>query len=255
MFQDTLFVHANRDIVQDVQYELANLEPPVREGILLGCKKAGYDSDIADLIIEWEQAGIKEDPDNTVISLYQYIAKYSNQNDDFREILQSAVSNQSLVALIGRDTIQEYGNGERKGGITLNIGNVTNLGNMQITEKGDNYLVMDDQGIDRNVLLAQIVGLQTKLDNDLYTEESYEALLSHLDYEFAQYRDLNKSNEYNRLNNSFEEVKAEKEEAESKDKLKKFLSVASSIVSLVTATPKVIELVSKVVNHIGNIFK
>lgn len=188
MFQDSYFLDNNKDFLEHLKPKLGGLEPNDREGILIGCAQLGYQESIADILIDWE-IGCWETNENILLRLYEYFLKNINKNDNFYEIIESAIANiDTIHSSAIRNLLLEFMK-TKKGKDNMKIGNINVFGgNPQINTGGNNTQINSAiQAQDQDQIYQKLIEIQEQLEQqDYYADEKYNNLIAHLDYELDQ---------------------------------------------------------------------
>lgn len=253
MFQDLDYIQNNPDIIQDIRSRMRTFPPSVREGIIIGISKASYDPCVADLIIDWEQNALQE-PKSICIPVYQYIAENWKKNEDFREIMMAAISNKDTSKILADANLLNGIAFDIKEGKGVNIQSITNHGNLQINESGNNYQSIYQSADHNEVVLRIIEEVQKKIDAGCeLTDKNFSVLIPHLEFELHEHDSEKHDDGYRKISDQIKALKDAKKKHRL-DRVKDILSNAANIVTFATAAPQIIDLVTKIVSHISNIF-
>lgn len=238
LFQDRAFLEDNADLIQHIKGNLRRMKSNVREGILIGCEKLGYIEALADFLIDWE-VDDWETNENIQLRLYEYFIKNLNHNQDFFEIIKSAVQNidklssESLrLHLAGFLTTEEGKRFMERSNINVYGGNV------QFNFGGKNEQVNQAASMKQHEqLLCKIEELQKELEQRNYdVEEKFDQVMEHITYEVEHRPPTIEASQIQEVLEKLEELK----QAKPKERGKYFfgfLSVLSNLLTIASATP------------------
>lgn len=235
MFQDLNFL--NRDLLQEVGGRLRKLPVNVREGILIGCDKADYSFDLADFLLDWETSGWEEN-ENVLLRLYEYFVKNLDKNQDFYEVIKSAVKNiDKLPSKQIRQFIRKFLSTEN-GRCFMDSTGINISGNVQINYGNYNRQVNQEADKNRNrQILEKLETLQKLFEQEKDDfDEKFNQQMSHIEYECGQLLQKAGMSQYQDIVEKLDELKCAKPKERGKH-IAGFLSTLSNLITITSVTP------------------
>ncbi len=262
LFQNNDFIENNLDFIKEIEYKIKNLKIAEKEGIILGCKKLGYSKNVSDLLISWTQS-IGEDNENLLLNLYSYFADYSKNNCNYYEITQSAIRNIDRLPKVLQHYYRSLQNIERKRmGLSNQINNfsIQNINNGNGVQNNDfiinNYNNNYNKDIDK--LLKEIKECKNHIEKKEFIEDDiFEDFKNHVEYELKYFGPefLRKEPEMKKVTTKFEEIKISKK-TDRKEKVKEFLEILANVVTALSFTQNLMDIISfvkKILKYINDL--
>lgn len=256
LFADKEFIQKESDYAKDIlEKQIFDFPKNVREGIINGLGRSGYVGEVASSVYNWFESD-KEKDDTIRMLLAEYIIKYHNENEEYKEILDSLIRNRDTLPEKLKNITSNYLENERRrnslmGNYVENNYGINVQGNAKITIKNSNSEISEK-------LQQDICCIKEKLDNidsDMFKSGDIDDLKNFLIQELSHNLKEGQNKFDEKIVNKIvelEELINKMDKKSSKMTLGKIIGGLADIISLgsFATDPEVIQFVSDVISKI-----